>query len=99
MIHTYSLLQGYTGAIGLLPIRIGMVLTMLFVLPIPVEELKYFNLSSMETLWGLQLGVHVAAGVISVLYLFLQGCSVKIEFLVKVLSTVTTLPLIFTYMW
>lgn len=99
MIHTYSLLQGYVGSLGLMPIRLGIAIGMLFVLPVPVEELKYFHLKDMQLLWNLQFAVHLIAALISILNLYFQHMMEAFELIVKVLSILTTLPLIFVYMW
>lgn len=99
MIHTYSLLQGYIGSLGLVPIRLGIAFAMLYVLPVPVEELKYFNLKDMQLLWNLQFAVHIIAALLSIMNLYMQHLWDQIELLVKLFSVLTTLPLIFIYMW
>ena len=58
MIYTSSVLKGYQATLSLLPLRLAFLCAQFWVLPIPEDDLKVFDLEDPTQLWISQIFVH-----------------------------------------
>ena len=70
MIYACSVLQGYQATLGIFFLRLAFCIGILFVLPIPVDELKKFDIENPERLFAMQMIVHFICFVLGVARLY-----------------------------
>ena len=67
MIYAKSVLKGYTASLGFVMVSMAFFIGTCTVEIPPKEELKVYNLSNMNEIYGMQILVHLLASVNSIM--------------------------------